>query len=427
MIRLSDKYQPLFDLPKARAKIASKDFTKLPEAKQRYWHELSTVSIILVKGGRFSAKSFGVGMAATCWAADHNHRILYGRFTNVSASDSVIPEIQEKIDMLGYSDRFDVTNNRIEGTKNKSKIVFKGLKTGAKTQTANLKSLKDFSCSIIEEAEEIPDYDTWEKMFLSIRTHDVQNLNVLIFNPPTRQHWLYTQFFKGKPIEESFNGVHEGILYIHTSFMDVDKAVIPSHILDKFKVMKENNPKRYKNIVMGGFLEKAEGVIYDNWEVGAFDESLPYGYGIDHGFTDPFVLVKVAIDQDKRIIYVDEVCYKPGLAESQVVQEVASNCKPDDRLIADSNDSRMNDAIYGAGFNIYGAKKGAGSVASGIKTIQDYKIIVTPRSINVKEDLCNYVWHDSRADIPNHDSSHSPDAIRYIVTDLLDYVPAVIF
>ena len=87
--------------------------------------------------------------------------------------------------LLGWQSLFKVANNRIEGLGNKSKIVFKGFKTGSNQQTASLKSLKDFSTLIVEEAEEIPDFDTYEKVSLSIRGNtgtDEPNLKVLILN-----------------------------------------------------------------------------------------------------------------------------------------------------------------------------------------------------------------------------------------------------
>jgi phage terminase large subunit len=60
------------------------------------------------------------------------------------------------------------TNTHIE--KGKERIAFKGIKTGSSQQTANLKSLEQFNAFVVDEADEMPDYETYEKVFLSIRS-----------------------------------------------------------------------------------------------------------------------------------------------------------------------------------------------------------------------------------------------------------------
>lgn len=104
-MNLSEKYEPLFNIPDG-------------------------VDTFIVTGGRFSAKSFAVSTAACHWSAIEGHRILYTRYTGVSGQDSIIPEFEEKIQILGWENFFDVNNTRINVPTNNAKIVFKGLKTG---------------------------------------------------------------------------------------------------------------------------------------------------------------------------------------------------------------------------------------------------------------------------------------------------------
>ena len=99
----------------------------------------------------------------------HFWNVLYTRFTNVSIIDSIIPEVDDKIELLNYQNYVNSTNTHIESNGNR--IAFKGIKTGSKQQTANLKSLFGFNCFVVDEAEELPDYETYEKVFLSITLH----------------------------------------------------------------------------------------------------------------------------------------------------------------------------------------------------------------------------------------------------------------
>ena len=178
-LKLSVKFQPLFEW--------------LSCSKDDPLHKVNTV---IITGGRNSQKSFGVGTFSCVASKDFNHRVLYTRYTLASAQDSIIPEFNEKIDILNCYESFNVNKDRIEGVNGKSKIVFKGIKTSSGNQTANLKSLKDFSMFILEEAEEMPSYDDWNKIKLSIRAKDVRNLSILLLNPATKEHWIYQEFYE---------------------------------------------------------------------------------------------------------------------------------------------------------------------------------------------------------------------------------------
>ena len=61
-------------------------------------------------------------------------------------------------------------------------------------------------------------------------------------------------------------------------------------------------------------LDKAEGVIFSNWSIGEFNSSNGIVYGQDYGFSnDPSTLIATSIDKGRKIIYLKELLYKPGL------------------------------------------------------------------------------------------------------------------
>ena len=66
------------------------------------------------------------------------------------------------------------------------------------------------------------------------------------------------------------------------------------------------------------------------------------------------------------------------------------------------------------------------SIYEGIKHIQGYKIVITPNSVNVRNELCNYVWHDKKGETPVDDFNHAMDALRYAVMDNVGRVEAFI-
>lgn len=371
------------------------------------------VDTIIITGGRNSQKSYAVGVFACVAAKDYNHRILYARYTLTSAEDSIIPEFNEKIDVLDCHSEFEVVKDRIRGVNNDSKIVFKGIKTSSGNQTASLKSLKNFSMFILEEAEEMPNFEDWDKIKKSIRVTDVQNLNILLLNPTTKTSWIYDEFFESRGVPEGFNGVKGNVFYIHSSYLDMERKFIPDNHWNDFETKREayeqwvqlpkqeqdKSPlkraaKYYKHVVLGGWLEKSEGVIFENWKIGDFIDTGYMLFGSDWGFsTDPTTLVRVSVDSDRKRIYLKQELYRTKLTTddiSQILTNVCGNYK----IVADSAEPRLITELQGKGLNIKGAIKGQGSIKEGIAVLLNYELIVDSESIDLIRELNNYAWSD---------------------------------
>lgn len=415
-IELSDKYQPLFEL------LAG---------------DHASVDTVIITGGRFSQKSFAVGTFACVAAKDYNHRVLYTRYTLTSAEDSIIPEFNEKIRLLGAESFFDVTRDRIKGLGNNSKIVFKGIKTSQGNQTAALKSLKDFSLWIYDEAEEHPDFDSWDKVKKSIRANDVRNLSILLLNPTNKNSWIYERFFEERGLPSGFNGVYGNTLYIHTTYLDLDKKHIPDTIFDDFEskrkayeewslLSKEDQGHSllrrdalyYKHTLAGGWLEKSDGVIFDNWRIGHFVDTGFTSYGLDFGYDHPTALTKVSIDLNAKKMYVKEILHKRGVTEEDIILSIKTHCG-NGRIVADSANPMIIEAYKRKGVNIHASVKGAGSVFAGITKMLDFDIIVDPDSKNLQREFNSYVWHDKKANVPLPLNDDGIDSIRYCVSDML--------
>jgi len=345
------------------------------------------------------------------------HKVLSTRYTLTAASKSIIPEFLEKIDLLGWQDYFKVTQNEIICLPTGSSIIFSGIKTSSGNQTAALKSLQGVSTFILDEAEELLDEKTFDTIDLSVRENKVQNRTILILNPTTKEHWIYERFFESKGVEAGFNGVIDDVCYIHTTYLDNIENLSPSFV-KSVELMKENRPEKYKHQILGGWLNKAEGVIYNNWSIGEFDESLPITFGADFGFVqDPSTLIKVGIDSKRMKIYLHELTYKKGMSTQDLDQEYKRHAGVN-LIVADSAEPRLISELKASGRNIVGVKKGAGSIVEGIKLIQDYELVVTSESVNLVKELNNYTWHD-KGTKPNDNFNHLCDSFRYAITHAL--------
>ncbi len=371
----------------------------------------------IVTGGRFSSKSYTVSTAVNLAVHSQNRKALYTRYTLTSAKDSIIPEFIEKVKLLGLSEYYKPTVDRITGSENRE-IVFKGIKTSSGNQTARLKSLKGFSIFVLDEAEEENDETSFEKINLSIREKSVNNIVILILNPTTKEHWIYKRFFEAKGVSGGFNGIKDNVCYIHTTYLDVIEHVPPDYIYE-IEQLKKNNPKKYNHIILGGWLEKSEGAIITNWEYGEFDNSLPFSYGMDFGFfPDPDTCVKVAIDQKRKIIYVKELFYMNNAGTDELAEMIKIKCD-NNTIIADCSEPRLISDLKFRGINIIGVAMTDKAILPGLKILQDYKIIVDTESVNIGKEFNNYAWSDRKSGIPIDSYNHRIDPIRYVCSTRL--------
>ena len=387
------------------------------------WKNLTNKSrYFIITGGRGSGKSFEVGRFAVLLSHYPNERILYTRQTMTSAHLSVIPEIQEKINFMSLGHNFEQSGNKLHNVFSGSDIIFKGLQTSSGDQTANLKSLTGVTCWVLDEAEELTDESKFDKIDLSFRKKGAQTRIIIILNPATKAHWIYNRFFQSKGVPEGFTGQIGDTTYIHTSYLDNINNLDES-FLARANELKETNPEKYNHIMLGGWLDKAEGTIYKNWHFGEFDNTLPFYFGSDYGFNpDPDVLVKVAIDQKRKKLYVKQ-CFKANEAPATELVDKINGFVGREVLHAESADQRINEMLKRVGIRVYPTKKYPNSVEDGIRMVQDFEIIVSPESTDIAKELNNYVEKNGKPLSNGYD--HWLDAIRYVVMGAITIKPRI--
>lgn len=387
----------------------SKKYEILYSSDNRYY---------VITGGRGSGKSFGVNTFLLQLTYEGNHVILFTRYTLTSAHISIIPEFIEKILILDRLNDFKITKDEIINLTTGSRILFKGIKTSSGTQTANLKSLSGVTTWVLDEAEELTDEETFDKIDFSIRDQHQQNRVITILNPSTKEHFIFKKFFEGKGVEAGSNVEKEDTTYIHTTYKD-NRENLSSSFLKQIQKMKDTRPEKYNHVILGGWLDKAEGVVFTNWNYGEFNpDNLQSSCGMDFGFSiDPDTLVEVAIDKAKQKIYVKEHLYKKGIKSHELAQLILSKVG-NKLIIADSAEPRLIEDLRHLRVNVQAVKKG--TIESGITRMQDYELIVSPESINIGKELNNYVYLDKGSKLYIDNYNHAIDAIRYNVIFNLD-------
>ena len=383
-----------------------KKYSPITESDSRYF---------IVTGGRGSGKSFTLTLLLVLLTYEAGHVILFTRYTLTSAYVSIIPEFIEKLELLNIFGHFHITKDEIVNKRTGSKIIFKGIKTSSGDQTANLKSLQGVTTFVLDEAEELTNEDTFDKIDLSVRNMLKQNRVILILNPTTKEHWIYNRFFESKGIQEGSNTTKDNVTYIHTTYEDNIENLSES-FLQQIETIKERRPNKYQHQILGGWLNKAEGVIFSNWKIGEFKEVGVSVYGQDYGFaSDENTLVKTSIDTANKTIYIKECFYIKGLTTSEISQLNLKHAGSS-LIVGDSAEKRLIHELKSKGCNIVESIKGAGSITYGISLLQDYDLIVSEDSINLIKELNNYSWLEKKSNTPVDKFNHIIDAIRYSVT-----------
>lgn len=247
----------------------------------------------------------------------------------------------------------------------------------------------------INEANNVT-FEAFEQ--LEIRTKDF----IFLDWNPSSEYWFYLEIL----------GKRDDVDHIILTYKDneaLDKSIVEA-------LEQRKNRKGWWQVYGLGQLGQVEGKIYKDWLV--IDE-IPHEAklirrGIDFGYTnDPSTIVDIYQYNGGYIF--DEITYQKGLSNKQIADIILS--LEQTLCIADSAEPKSIDEIKSYGVNILPAVKGKDSVRQGIGYVQDQRISVTKRSINIIKEYRNYLWTtdgDGRIiNIPEHTFSHSMDAIRY--------------
>lgn len=199
----------------------------------------------------------------------------------------------------------------------------------------------------------------------------------------------------------------------------LDNPFLPEHEIARIK-QKAGRNENFKRVHIDCEYGVSEGVVFENWSVGDFDDTLNLQcYGQDYGFSvDPTTLVHVGVDKKNKKIYLDECFALPGLTTAKIAALNKTNAE-DSLIIGDGAEARLIDELKKEyKINIKPAEKGPGSITAGITSMQEFELIVTNRSTNLKKELRNYVYLDKGSKVYIDEYNHAIDASRYAYTFL---------
>lgn len=170
-------------------------------------------------------------------------------------------------------------------------------------------------------------------------------------------------------------------------------------------------------VYLDGLTGQIEGTIYSDYLV---IDQIPLDarilcYGLDFGFSqDPSALI--AIYKYDNSLIIDEVIYQKGLLNSELSSLMKQN-KVLGEIYCDSAEPKSIAELKRYGHQVKPVEKGKDSIKFGIQLVQEYKLLITKRSINVLEEMSKYMWKKNRdggyETTPIDIYNHAMDAMRY--------------
>ena len=322
---------------------------------------------IINKGGSSSTKTFSILQLLTEINRKYSKQIDIVGQTGLHLRTGVLNDMPLVCEQFGVSfDDYFQKSTRIfrlgKGTTNFLSFDKLGKAHGGRRDILYLNEANHIPYPIVEQ--------------LMIRTRGTTFID---YNP-TNKFWVH-ELLKTEP---------EACKVIHSTYKD--NPWLEQSIINKIEGRKGNN--NFWRVYGLGEDGISEGLVFDNFKTEDFDKErfAKYYHGIDWGFSnDPFAYIRCAIEQEN--LYICDEIYQKGLLNKDsapLVREILG----DDFVTCDSSEPKsIQEYRKIHRINAIAAKKGPGSIESGIKKMQEFKnIIIHPTCPNSENEYQNYQW-----------------------------------
>lgn len=249
----------------------------------------------------------------------------------------------------------------------------------------------------MNEGNNVP-YEAWDQLL--VRTKEFAFLD---YNP-TNEFWFYTDVLPHR----------NDVDFITLTYKD-NEALDPNIVAD---IESHKMNKSWWAVYGLGQLGEVEGKIYRDW---AIIDELPHearlvSRGLDFGYSqDPAVLVDIHAYNGGYIV--DEQFYRKGMKNNDIANVINNLPEPQMLVTCDAAEPKSIDELREYGVQAIGSIKGAGAVHRRIDYVQQQRISMTKRSVNVIKSYRNYLWKtDKDGNIltePDHYLSDGMDAVGY--------------
>lgn len=366
------------------------------------------------KGGRASGKShFFAESVVEAHLMNSDHRTVCVREIQKSLKFSAKKLIEDKIQSLGVSEHFDITQNEIRNKNGDGIIIFQGLQD----HTADsIKSLEGFDTAWVEEAQ-------------SISKRSMELLLPTIRKDGSEIWFSWNPYLDDDPVEELFQHDSEDSILVHVNYKD--NPFCSDEIKKEAERHRRNKPDTFDHVWLGGYATKSEAQIFrDRYEIREFETDPTYGeplYGMDFGYsTDPTAAVELYIKNN--ILYIRKEAYKNALEIEDTAAYITEAIPNTSNYPVRADSARPEFISYlsrhGMG-GIQGVDKWPGSIEDGVDYIKTFdRIVIHPDCEYTAQEFRLYSYKiDKRTGdiLPKIEDkwNHLMDSIRYALVPFM--------
>lgn len=257
----------------------------------------------------------------------------------------------------------------------------------------------------LNEVQNIP-YDTARQLFVRTR-----GLIIMDYNP-THSFWANEQI-ETRP----------ECITIHSTYKD-NPFLTPEQVAE---IESNRHDRNWWQVYGEGKVGTLEGLIYTFEQIDRMpdDAGLKEVWGMDFGFTnDPTAIVRCLVDTGRKVVYVDEKCYRTRMMNADIATLLTSEgIGPAVEIFADCSEPKSIAEIRTAGLKVLPSDKEAPvrsqKLAFQLQWMQGWHIKVTKSSVNLIKELRNYTWDKDKdgnsVNYPIDIYNHALDAMRYAI------------
>ena len=327
-----------------------------------------------LKGGRGSGKSSFVSLeiALGLMRRPEAHAIVY-RKVAATLRESVYEQMIWAVERLGLAKefRYRLEPLELENLRTGQRILFRGADKPGKSKSIKL-ARGYIGYLWFEELDEfggIQDIRTIRASAL----RGGEGVTFCTYNPPvSMRSWVNADALILRPDRL----VHE------SRYLDLPRAWLGEAFFAEAEALREINPRAYRHMYLGE-IAGSGAQVFENLSLRPLTEeerNCGRAYcGLDFGFAvDPDALIRVGYDPARRRMWVlDEFCGVRTPVE-RLAEEVRG--RVDGGVVrCDSADPRMIRQLRERGISAVGVKKGPGSVAAGVRWLQERaEIVIDP-------------------------------------------------
>ena len=327
---------------------------------------------------------------------------------------SCFAEARKAIARLGLEAHFTANLSQMSLTcaRNGAQMLFMGLDDVEKIKSVT--PLRGALSDVwVEEATqcEWADIRQLEKRLRGQSRH--KKRLTLSFNPTSRGHWLYREYFDGFPEDRGLLET-EDLLILRTTYRD-NAFLTPD---DRQALENERDPWFYRVYTLGEWGVLGDSVL-SNWRVGAPPEA-PGTHalrcGLDFGYArDPAAFVMASYEARGKRLYVLKEFLQAGLTNDLLaarVKQLAGSLP----VICDSADPKSIAELRRWGVCALPARKGPDSVLHGLQWLGQQDLVLSPDCPALRGELLGYRWtpDGQGGSLPRpQGEDHLIDALRY--------------